>query len=275
MLKVFLTSVALLGCVSALAIATAAPSYAGDEDSPAAREGRWKDIEATIFGKRLATPDPSIVTLDAPYRAADASLVPITITLDQTKPIKGLYLVIDDNPSPVAAHYTFGPAAYPHVIRMRVRVNSYTNMHAVAEMQDGKLVEATKFVKAAGGCSAPMGMSNEEAMKGMGDMRMKFAKDVVVGKPLEATLMVRHPNFNGMQMDQITRYYTPARYIKTIDVKDGGKLVFSVATDISLSANPVISFEMLPQKTSPVTVAVDDSDHGHWEQSFPMPMATN
>ncbi len=269
------TRAALCACVSLLMIGAAVPTRADDEDSPAAREARWKDIEKTIFGDKVATPDESIVKLDAPYRAEDASLVPITITLDNKTPIKGLYLVIDDNPSPVAAHYTFGPAGYPHVIRMRVRVNSYTNMHAVAELADGKLVEAIKFVKAAGGCSAPMGMSDEEALKGAGEMRLKFAKDIEAGKPADATLMVRHPNFNGMQMDQVTRYYTPARYIKTITVNDGGKLVFSLRTDISLSANPVIGFELIPQPKGPVTVAVDDSKNTHWEQSFPVPMATN
>lgn len=268
------TYAALCACVSFIGLTAALPARA-DEDSPAAREARWQDIEQAIFGDRRATPDAAAVQLDAPYRAADASLVPITITLSDKTPVKGLYLVIDDNPSPVAAHYVFGPAADPHVIRMRVRVNSYTNMHAVTELPDGKLVEAVKFVKAAGGCSAPMGMSNEEAMKGMGEMRFKFAEDVSAGKPAEATLMVRHPNFNGMQMDQVTRYYTPARYIKTITVNDGDRLVFTMNTDISLSANPVINFELIPQPKGPVTVAVDDSKGGHWEQSFPVPLATN
>ncbi len=275
MMKRLLMGVALCGCLSIFAVATALPSHAGDEDSAAARQGRWQDIEQTLFGKRLATPGPSVVSLDAPYRAADASLVPITITLDPTKPIKGLYVVIDDNPSPVAAHYTFGPAAYPHVIKMRVRVNDYTNVHAVAEMQDGKLLEATKFVKAAGGCSAPMTMSEQEAMKGMGEMRMKFARNVAADKPLNATLMVRHPNFNGMQMNQLTRYYTPARYIKTIKVQDGDKTVFTLASDISLSSNPVIGFEMAPHSAGPVTVSVVDSDKGHWQQTFTIPVATN
>jgi sulfur-oxidizing protein SoxY len=273
--KRFWTGTALCACVSLLALGAALPSYASDDDSEAAREARWKDIEKMIFGDRLAAPDESIVKLDAPYRAEDASLVPIAITLSTKAPIKGLYLVIDDNPSPVAAHYTFGPAAYPQTIKMRVRVNSYTNMHAVAELQDGKLVEAVKFVKAAGGCSAPMGMSDEEAMKGMGEMRLKFATDVEAGKPAEATLMVRHPNFNGMQMDPISRNYTPARYIKTITVNDGDKLVFALSADISLSTNPVIGFGLLPQPKGAVTVAVEDNKNAHWEQSFPVPLATN
>lgn len=274
-MKHFATYAALCACVSLLTIGAALPAYADDQDSPQAREARWNDIEKAIFGNRLATPDDSIVKLEAPYRAEDASLVPIAITLNNKAPIKGLYLVIDDNPSPVAAHYTFGPAFYPQVIHMRVRVNAYTNMHAVAELQDGKLVEAVKFVKAAGGCSAPMGMSDEEAMKGMGDMRLKLGQNAEAAKPTDATLMVRHPNFNGMQMDPVTRNYTPARYIKTITVNDDGKLVFSLSADISLSSNPVIGFQFLPQPKGVVKVAVDDSKNGHWEQSFPVTPATN
>jgi len=36
--------------------------------------------------------------------------------------------------------------------------------------------------------------------------------------------MVRHPNFNGMQMNQITRYYTPPLFIRTIDATYEGDL---------------------------------------------------
>ena len=223
-----------------------------DEDSAAAREARWIEIEKVLFGDRTATPDASVVALDAPERAEDAALVPIAIKLNVKAPVKGLYVVVDDNPAPVAAHYVFGPAAYPELIKMRVRVNSYTNMHAVAELQDGTLVEAVSFVKASGGCSAPMGISGEEAMKGIGDMRLKFAENTAPGKPAEATLMVRHPNFNGMQMDQDTHGYTPARYIHTIKVTDGDKLVFTLSGDISLSSNPADRLRIYSAAKQPI-----------------------
>ncbi len=144
---------------------------------------------------------------------------------------------------------------------MRVRVNNYTNVHAVVETKDGKLVETAKFVKASGGCSAPMGMSDEEAMKGMGDMRMKFS-DGQGGKPVEATLMVRHPNFSGMQMNQVTRDYTPARYVDKLDVTHGDQLVFHLDGDISIASNPVIHFGIKPDgkgpsRSRPPTTRVD------------------
>jgi sulfur-oxidizing protein SoxY len=268
------TYAAVYASLLLLTLAATLAARADDEDSPAARETRWKDIEQTIFGDKRAVPDASVISLDAPYRAEDAALVPMTITLNATEPVKEIYLVVDDNPAPVAAHYTFGPAADPHVIRMRVRVNSYTNVHAVAKLQDGRLIEAVKFVKAAGGCSAPMGMSDEEAMQGMGEMRMKFADDAA-GKPTEATLMVRHPMFNGMQMNQATRLYTPARYIESIKVSEGDRLVFTLSTSISLAANPVIGFGLVPQTGNPVTVVVEDNKGGQWQKSFTVPMALN
>jgi sulfur-oxidizing protein SoxY len=256
-------------------VALTLPGYAENQDSAEVREARWQDIEKAIFNNRTATPDDSIITLNAPPRAEDASLVPMTIRLKRNAAVKELYLVVDDNPSPVAAHYIFGPAADPHLITMRVRVNSYTNVHAVAELQDGSLIETKKFVRAAGGCSAPMGMSDEEAKQGMGDMRMKFAGDVVPGEPAEATLMLRHPNFNGMQMNLATRSYSPVRYIESIQVNDNDQLVFKLETSISLSANPAISFGFIPQSKGPVTVTVHDSARAHWKQSFIVPAATN
>ena len=260
----------------ALAAVFTAPAVRAASDDPAEREARWNDLAHAVFGDRALKQGDAVIQLDAPVRAEDASLVPMTVTLagrPDGKPIAGMYLIIDDNPSPVAAHFSFGPAADPREIKLRVRINAYTNVHAIAETADGALYETAKFVKAAGGCSAPMGMSDEEAMKGMGDMRLKFADGAAPGKPSQATLMVRHPNFNGMQMNQVTRFYTPARYIQTIDVTSGDAKVFDLASDISLASNPVISFGLVPQ--GEVKVAVTDSEKGHWEQTFAGPQLSN
>jgi len=255
---------------------TVAPAAAGFGDNEQERAQRWQEIQKAIFDGKVAQPDAAAVTLDAPARAEDASLVPITISLADPKNVKGLYLVIDDNPSPVAAHFNFGPDIDPKEIKLRVRVNTYTDIHAVAVMKDGSLRETARFVKASGGCSAPMGMSDEEAMTGMGEMRLKIAGDVAANKPLDATLMIRHPNFNGMQMNQVTRQYTPARYIQKVEVAYDNKQVFELDTDISLASNPVISFDLLPSAAKgQVKVDVKDSTDARWSKTFDVPNVSN
>lgn len=256
--------------------ALAGPARAlGASDGDDERLARWTEIQSSIFGDRKLEPTDAMVKLDAPARALDASLVPITLTMSGKDEVAGLHLVIDDNPSPYAAHFTFGPAADPGQIKLRVRVNNYTNMHAVAETKDGRLLEAVTFVKASGGCSAPMGMSDEEAMKGMGDMRMKFAGEASQGKPVEATLMIRHPNFSGMQMNQVTRDYTPARYITKVEVSRGAARIFTLDGDISISSNPVIGFSFVPEGAEPIRVVAIDNQNGRWEHSFTAPTASN
>ncbi|MGU3594206.1 thiosulfate oxidation carrier complex protein SoxZ, partial [Methylobacterium brachiatum] len=88
------------------------------------------------------------------------------------------------------------------------------------------------------------------------------------GKPVEATLMVRHPNFSGMQMNQVTRDYTPARYINKLTVAYGDKNVFTMDGDISIASNPVINFAFLPEGQGPIKVSASDSQGGSWQHTF-------
>lgn len=243
-------------------------------EADARREERWQLIADYLFDDREVLPTDTLIRIEAPKRAQDAALVPITLTMPEKDKIKSVYLVIDDNPAPLAAHVTFGPAADPGTLHLRVRIDTYTNVHAVAETKDGKLYSTVAFVKASGGCSAPSGPSDAEAMKGMGDMRMKFAKDIQQEKPSEATLMIRHPNFNGMQMNQLTRLYTPPRYIDKVTVSYGDQDVLDIVGDISLSTNPALGFGFIPRGEGPMKVVASDTKGGRWEQTFDVPSVT-
>ncbi|HEX2528787.1 MAG TPA: quinoprotein dehydrogenase-associated SoxYZ-like carrier [Geminicoccus sp.] len=252
----------------AMVMATAAPAFAANGDEPE-RQARWQDVSEAIFGDRPIEPGDELIAIEAPARAMDAALVPITLKVGRPEDVKAVHLVIDENPSPYAAHVRFGPAGDPSELRLRVRINGYTNVHAVAETSDGRLLETSVFVKAAGGCSAPIGVSDAEALQGAGQMKMKF------GEMDRATLMIRHPNFSGMQMNQLTRTYTPARYLDQIKVSYGDQTVFELAGDISLSTDPVIGFGYDGSGEGPLTVQATDSDGSKWEGSFPAPVSTN
>jgi len=252
--------------------ATALTSFAaGATQDEAERLERWRDLQPEFFGERTPQDGGDMVALDAPVRAEDASLVPITVTVANDQNITGLYVVVDDNPGPLAAHVSFGPAGDPSVLKLRVRVNQYTLIHAVAETADGALYETAQFVKAAGGCSAPVGADEAAALAEMGRMKLRLGGDVVLGQPVEAQLMIRHPNFNGMQMDQLTRMYTPMRFVRSIDVTYNGVQVFHLDGDISLSTDPVIGFGFVPMEKGQMKVVVRDSDDAVFEESFDIP----
>lgn len=241
------------------------------EEDAAARAQRWEQLRQAIFGKRPVQDGRDVLTLEAPYRAEDAALVPVAMVLKKPMAIKGLYLVIDNNPAPLAAHFTFGPDADPHAIRLRVRVNDYTDVHAVAETQDGQLYSVTEFVKAAGGCSAPAGQTVADALKGIGDMKLRVLGDYAPGKPLDVKLLIRHPDFNGMQMDQLTRLVTPARFIDSTEVTYNGALVFDLETGISLSSDPAITFGFVPKAAGQLKVVARDTDHTVFSHDFDIP----
>jgi len=255
--------------LAAIGMAWAVAPACADE-AEANRAARWHDVAGAIFNGRKITESAGLIAIDAPPRALDASLVPVTITVQPGPKIVGLTLVIDDNPAPVAARFRFGPLADPHVLKTRVRVDQYTLIHAVAELQDGSLVSTERFIKAAGGCSAPGTESSTEALARIGRMKMRLVPAASPGGPMTADLLISHPNFNGMQMNPVTRLYTPARYVQSVSVTEGGKSVFTMEGDISLAEDPAITFSFRPAGNAPLDVQVNDSAKAVFKQSFPL-----
>jgi sulfur-oxidizing protein SoxY len=241
------------------------------EESDADRAARWKQLQQAIFGSREVQDGSGLLRIEAPLRALDAAIVPVGLVMTSNQPIKGVYLVIDDNPAPLAGHFVFGPKADPRSIKVRVRVEQYTSLHAIAETPDGKLYAVAKFLKAAGGCSAPAGDDDTQALQDLGRMKLRVLGAASPGEPALAQLMIRHPNFNGMQMNQVTRFYTPARFIKTIDVTFQDGEVLHVDADISLSTDPVITFGLMPHKKGQLKVVARDTAGATFDQSFDVP----
>src|SRR6267154_296500 len=221
------------------------------EPSEAERAARWSDLRHAIFGDRVVEDAGDLVAIDAPVRAEDAAIVPVAIRVAETlaPEIRGLYLVIDNNPSPLAAHFVLGPIADAREIATRVRIDDYTYLHAVAETADGRLYSTARFIKAAGGCSAPAGKDQALALERLGKMKLTLADRTTPGAPVAAKLLVSHPNYSGLQMDQLSRNYIPADFMQTIEVSYNGGSVFRLESDISISEDPGFNFSFRPADT--------------------------
>jgi len=256
---------ALAGFLASAAIFASAAAALDDE---AARAARWNELAQDIFGVRQIQQGDAKFALEAPERAEDAALVPVTISVQNPGDVKSITLVIDDNPAPVAAHVTFGPAGNPQSLKFRVRVNQYTYMHAIEETKDGALYETHRFIKASGGCSAPSGSYDTASLAEIGQMKLRFHGQPQEGHTWDAQLLIRHPNFNGMQRDPATQGYTPARFLKTLDVTLNGVKVLHLDSDISLAADPAITFGVNGPDKGKLTIEAHDSDNAVFEHNF-------
>jgi len=263
-------------CSLLLAIALLGPARA--EPTEAERMTRWSDLKHTIFGDRVVEAAGDLVAIDAPARAEDAAIVPVSIRVAGTlaPEIGGFYLIIDDNPSPLAAHFLLGPIADAREIATRVRIDDYTYLHAVAETADGRLYMAARFIKAAGGCSAPASKDQALALERRGKMKLSFADRVRPDEPLKVKLLISHPNSSGLQMDPVTRNYIPADFMQTLDVTYNGQPVFRLESDIAISEDPSFNFSVRPSDpsgTGVIEAEVLDSSQRHFSQSWSVPAA--
>src|ERR1700730_3837445 len=247
------------------------------EPSEAQRAARWSDLRHAIFGDRVVEDAGNLVAIDAPERAEDAAIVPVTIRVGETlgSEIRGLYLVIDDNPSPLAAHFVLGPLADPKEITTRVRIDDYTYLHAVAETKDDRLYASAHFIKAAGGCSAPAGKAQFLALERLGKMKLTLAERLRPDVPIDAKLLISHPNSSGLQMDQVSRNYIPAHFMQTLEVTYNGQPVFRLESDIAISEDPSFSFSFRPSDPAPGVIKAEilDSSRRHFTQSWPVAAA--
>ena len=227
------------------------------------RAERWRDLKAAIFDGRETEPAGDALALVAPPRALDAAAVPVSVSLsaEAAPRARAIHLVIDENPAPVAAVFRAGPAGDLRALSTRVRVDAYTLMHAVAELDDGRLLETAQFVKAAGGCSAPVGTDLRAARERMGRMRLVMPEGPPTGpdRAVPVQVALSHPNLSGLQIDQLSRLSIPAEFVRTLRVLYRGAEVLTVEADISIAENPTFGFALAGEAGGELRVEAEDS----------------
>ena len=95
----------------AMVLCSAGPGLAQTATSPeqAAAEaaGAWAELKPDLFGDKELIEGTDTVAIDAPKRATDPAVVPVTLSFDPKMDVRKVTLVIDENPSPVAATFEF------------------------------------------------------------------------------------------------------------------------------------------------------------------------
>lgn len=248
----------------------------------APQQDLWPGLANVLFPNRTMAEDGMVIKLGTPLSAEDAALVPITLHIDQGDDnaaaddphwVKKVTVVIDNNPSPVAAVIEFGPKASVTTLETRVRVNQNTKIHAVAETADGKLYVSESYVAAAGGCSAPSATNLDPNDPQIGTIKVRQLAPEYANndsRRKEAVVMIKHPNNSGMQMDPATHLYIPARYVDSLKITQGDDLLFTITGGISISEDPNFRFDYLANGTNILHVEASDTTGKKFGKDWPL-----
>jgi len=259
-----------------LGTATAATLHAAPGGLPSAAHGdsspEWDRLRDKLFtGRRIdATAETNKVQLIVPLRAAYGASVPVKIVskLPQTAGlyVRRVYLIVDKNPSPLAAVLDLTPDIGQADFETRLRVDEYSHVRVVSELSNGELHMDSRYVKTSGGCSAP---PNRDALHLIGKTVFKLPDGVRPNAPTPAQVTVVHPNDTGFELNQQTVMYIPAYFVRSIKVSYGERRLFDAELDFSVSENPTLRFNFVPQGGgAELKAEVEDSKDRHFVGSL-------
>lgn len=242
----------------------------------------WQGVRGELYGARPIEDGGGIVTIKAPYRPDDVRAVPVSIDarLPDGRAIRSVTLVVDENPSPVAASFKLGGERSRVSLSAKVRLNQESFIRAIVEDSQGRLSMVSTLVKFAGGqsaCSAPPTGDPAEIAANMG--KMKLAPAVALGASASTIdqrlrLDIRHPNHTGMALDQMTLLYIPLRMVSSLEVRRGDARVFEMQGSITLSENPSFEFDVPANGAETLDVTLRDSDGAEWRRTLEIAPAT-
>ena len=139
-------SLAIGGAIVAWALAGSA--------SPANAANNSDDLIKKFTGGK--TPAQGRVKLDLPEIAENGNTVPMTVSVESPMSdeshVTDVLVVADGNPNAGVVTFHFSPASGVAEANTRIRLAATQNIIAVAKMNDGSFVTASKQVKVTIGC---------------------------------------------------------------------------------------------------------------------------
>ncbi|MFT4580346.1 MAG: sulfur-oxidizing protein SoxY [Gammaproteobacteria bacterium] len=233
----------------------------------------WETLLRPAYFPEIALIENSnVITLKTPYRAEDATVTPLSIkasfSQSSSRFIDKIYLFVEQNPQPLVGIFHLTSAMGRADLAMRIRVDKYSNVRAVAVLDNGEHHLVTNFVKAQGGCSAPLAADFAKAMQSIGNMKFRLLGDKQVDSTMLAQFMLSHPNITGMQKDQKTQLIRPAHYVETVKIYFNNEHILTANTGFSISSDPSFRFFFKPEGGGEIRAEVVDSKGNEWKQTF-------
>jgi sulfur-oxidizing protein SoxY len=245
---------------------------------PDARHGdsspEWERLSAKLFPGKTIQAGSGMVQLIAPLRAAYGASVPVKVVtkIAQTPSlyVRRVHIVVDKNPSPIAAVLDLTTDAGQADFETRLRVDEYSHVRVISELSNGELHTDSRYVKTSGGCSAP---PNRDALHLIGKTMFKLPSGVAMNAPTTADVTVIHPNDTGFELNSVTVMFIPPHFVRSIKVSYADKKIFDADLDFSLSENPTLRFYFVPRGPGELRAEVTDSKDAQFVGTLAVPAA--
>jgi sulfur-oxidizing protein SoxY len=139
----------VIGATATVA-ALAAHTSLAQENAPT-----WEDAIKKILGD--AKPVDGKMLLDMPEIAENGNTVPFTVSVESPMSdadyVKAVHIVSTGNPQPAVVTFHFTPQSGKAAAASRMRLARTQDVIALAELSDGKVLQAKRSVKVTiGGC---------------------------------------------------------------------------------------------------------------------------
>lgn len=217
----------------------------------------WPYVQERLFGVR------PVVTLDAndelmvfgPIRASSGAQVPVNIKINTERFVK-IHLIIDANPTQLAATFKLTKRTQKTEISTRIRMETDSYVRVVGETIRGELYVHKTGIRASGGCSGYMDVHDPELTRDLGKILYKK-------KDGYQTTRIKHPMFTGLQKDLDSGGYIPLWTVKTITwIDDEDNIIMQADTYISISKDPYVKFKY----DGDVRIVADDTKGNLFEK---------
>jgi sulfur-oxidizing protein SoxY len=254
-----------------LACPLPAPAQGPAQTPAQGPDAAWTALQQSHFPGKTLEAAP-FIRLTAPARAASGDQVPFAFSIDHPMTakqyIKSVTLIVDANPVPLTGVFHFYPESGKAEIATRIRFESDSPVHVVAESNDGRLYVNAISVKASGGCGGPVSGDNAAALAAAGKMKIALDGPFRRGDVNKARLLIKHPMYTGLQRDLSTNGFRPAFFIDKIEVSYKGKPVLTADTAIGISEDPFIQFGFVADQPGALQVLARDNEGRSFRQAL-------
>jgi sulfur-oxidizing protein SoxY len=232
-------------------------------DEAGTRAAIRADFDATVLepGRiEIAMPEFSDSGKSVPMEI----FVPSDMTPDDYPRVVRVYAPRNPRPRVVALYFT--PACGEARMSTRVRLGSFQDVVAIAEMSDGKTFEAIRRVNVTyGACEDAM--ANDQFPPGWApSIRVATPQSAAAGELFTVRTIINHPMETGLRRDK-SGLLVPVRIADRFTCRANGQEVFGAKLEPAISANPYIAFSLRLEQSAELAFEWIDTNGERYEHT--------